>query len=218
MPDRINRLLTRAALGIAFVAAVAIPLIALFVRGADKPETWTVTAAALAVITSVISTWSSRRVLEIQEDAQRPSPTPAFDFKSRYGLALLRITNSGAATAYDIHLEWDVDLTDHHNKKIGFFKTENQDSIAILLPKESVSQVIDAPHNFLSRLPPTDFTGHIVFHDATEREYRRPFRLSARQYEGTPSNDEEWPKTQHELQKIPEELQKIRRLLEKISP
>jgi hypothetical protein len=107
-----------------FCSSNSNPLVALFVREADKPETWTVTAAALAVITSVISTWSSRRVLEIQEDAQRPNPVPAFDFKSRYGLALFRVTNSGASTAYNIHLQWDVDLIDHHGKKIGFFKIE----------------------------------------------------------------------------------------------
>ena len=113
-----SRLLARLALGTAFAIAVIIPVVAFIVRGADKPETWTVAAAALAVITSVISTWSSRRILELQEDAQKPNPTPAFDLSSRHGLALLRVKNTGAATAHNVSLEWDIELFDHHKKKI----------------------------------------------------------------------------------------------------
>jgi hypothetical protein len=209
----LSRTFIRISLAIAFVAAIAIPFLALSLRGADKPETWTVAAAALAVLTSVVSTWSSRRVLELQEDAQRPNPVPSFDFTSRYGLVLFRISNTGDSAAHDIFLEWDVSLTNSSGQQIGFQKIGDDAAIGLLLPRESITQIIDVPHELIARLPDTEYTGFVVFSDALGRQHRRRFRLNARQYIGTPTHDEEWPRTHHELQKIPEELHKIRQAL-----
>jgi heme A synthase len=51
----IGRLFSRIALIVAFVAALAMPVFAFIVRGPEKPETWTLAAAALAVVTAIIS-------------------------------------------------------------------------------------------------------------------------------------------------------------------
>jgi hypothetical protein len=96
------RILVRLLLAVVFTAAIV--LVAVLLLGPKSKETWATLTAALAVIAAVISAWPSLRVLEIQEDATRPSPTPYFDFTSRYGLMLLRVKNSGAGVAYDVRL------------------------------------------------------------------------------------------------------------------
>lgn len=213
MKDRLGtgRLIARFALTVAFGAALAMPVVAFIVRGPDKPETWTIAAAALAVITSIISAWSSRRVVELQEDAQRPNPYPAFDFTSRYGLAILRVKNTGGMPAHNIRLDWNVELKDHEGKTIGFPKRGDAPVISVLLQGESISQVIGAHHQFLEAHPDTEYTGFITFQDPSRHSYRRPFRLDARPYAGTPSYDDEAPRTHYELQKIPKELEAIRK-------
>jgi hypothetical protein len=210
----IDRLFARTILAAAFLLAAAVSLSVIVFRGPDKPETWTVVAASLAVLTSVISTWSSRRILELQEDAQKPNPVPAFDMMSKYGSVLFKVKNSGAAAAYNIALTWNVDLLGHDDSRKGFIAESGRPGIGHLLPGESISQMIDVHHGFIARLPESDYSGEITFEDASGRKFRRPFRLSGRQYDGTPSYDAEVVKTQYELQKIPTELREIRHLIE----
>lgn len=220
MKDRLNggRLFARIALTVAFGTALAMPIIAFIVRGPDRPETWMIAAAALAVITSIISAWSSRRVVELQEDAQRPNPYPAFDFTSRYGLAILRVKNMGGTPAHYISLEWDSELKNHNGETIGFPKKVDTPAISVLLPGESISQIIGTHHGFLKAHPDTEYTGFITFQDPSRHTYRRPFRLDARPYTGTPIYDDESPRTHYELQKIPKELEAIRKAVEKLPP
>jgi hypothetical protein len=54
---------------------------------------WATIAAVLAVVAAVCSAWTSQRVLELQEDAQQPNPTPELDLRSRFSLTQFRITN-----------------------------------------------------------------------------------------------------------------------------
>lgn len=219
MNERLNsgRIIARLALAVAFGAALAIPVVAFFVRGPDKPETWIVAAAALAVVTSIIAAWSSRRVVELQEDAQKPNPYPTFDLTSRFGLALLRVKNTGGTPAHNISLEWVPELKNRKDETIGFPKTTAAPAISVLLPGESISQIIGVHHEFIANHPETEFTGYITFQDPSRYTYRRPFRLDARPYFGTPTHDDEAVKTHYELQKLPKELEKIRTVLEKLS-
>jgi hypothetical protein len=176
-----------------------------------------VAAAALAVITSVISAWSSRRTLELQEDAQKPNVYPSFDLHSRHQVALLRVSNAGATAAYNISLDWNTDLTNSNGNKIGFFKADNIPAIPVLLPHESITQFIDVHHSFIGRHPKHEYRGKISFEDAGKRKYIRDFQLDARPYAMTPSYDKEDSRTHYQLQKIPEELGKIRDLLQKLA-
>lgn len=219
MNERLNsgRLIARLALAVAFVTALAMPVVAFIVRGPDKPETWTIAAAALAVVTSIIAAWSSRRVVELQEDVQKPNPYPAFDLTSRFGLALLRVKNTGGTSAHNISLEWTPELKNDTNKIIGFPKTDTGPTISVLLPGENISQIIGVHHEFIANHLETEFTGYITFQDPSRYTYRRPFRLDARPYLGTPTHDDEAVKTLYELQKLPKELEGIRTVLEKLS-
>ncbi len=186
-------------------------------RGPEKPESWTVAAAALAVITSIISAWSSRRVTELHEDSQRPNPYPAFDLKSLHGFALIRVRNSGGTPAYNISLSWTPELRGLGGKPIGFEKADNLPGISVLLPGESIAQYIGAHHEFIKDHPDSDYRGTIEFEDSTGSRFSQEFRLDYRSYEGTPAYDEEALKTHYELQKIPGELQALRREIQRIT-
>jgi hypothetical protein len=212
-----GRVLTRLALASAFAIAAGIPVVAFIDQGADKPETWTILAAALAVITSIIATWASRRVVELQEVAQRANPYPIFDLTSRYGLAMLRIKNTGATAAHNISLKWNIDLKNHRGEIIGFAKEGSVPGITTLLPGESISQIIGPHHEFINGHPDGEFAGTMMFEDPSRRSYKRAFRLDGRTYSGSPSYDEEAVKTHYELQKIPKEIETLRKVLEKKS-
>lgn len=212
-----GRIFARIALALAFVAALAVPAVAFAIRGPEKPETWLVAASALAVVTSVVSTWSSRRVVELQEDAKRPTPYPSFDVTSRYGLALIRVTNTGGTAAHDVCLHWDRPLHDHKGEVVGFAAQEHgRAPISVLLPGESIAKTIGAHHEFIAKHPDAEYSGRIEFRDPSRRKYVSPFRLDGRQLAETLTYDHEAPRTHYELQRVPGELEQIRGLLKRL--
>ena len=101
-------------------------LVAVFIRsGPAKSETWMTTAAALAVLTAVLSAWAAHRVVEMEEDVRMPCPLPSFDFTSRYSLAQLRVTNFGASAAYNVKLTWDKPVLDEDGEPVRFLAGES---------------------------------------------------------------------------------------------
>jgi hypothetical protein len=96
------KIVVRTVLAIVFL--VAVTSIGLLLYGPKEKETWATVTGLLAVIAAVIATWPALRVLEIQEDALRPRPTPSFDLTSRHHLLQLRVKNLGGGTAYDVQL------------------------------------------------------------------------------------------------------------------
>ena len=85
------------------IGAIVVPFV-LF--GVGKVEVWNTVAASLAVITALISTWTTQTLFEKQEEAQRPYPYPTLDAYSRTDLFQLRLTNMGASPTYDIRLNY----------------------------------------------------------------------------------------------------------------
>jgi hypothetical protein len=102
----LKRIVIRVFLALAFFAAVAAIGMVFFSPGAFRPEVWAVGAAALAVLPAVFATWSTQRMLELQEDANAPFPYPSFDARSRYQVLQLRIQNHGKGIAKNVYLEW----------------------------------------------------------------------------------------------------------------
>ena len=74
------RILFRVILGAGMMVAIGVAAVAIQKQGPADPVTWATIAAALAVIAAVASAWTSQRVLELQEDSQRPNPIPELMF------------------------------------------------------------------------------------------------------------------------------------------
>lgn len=196
-------------LGIVLIACMA--LVFFLLHGPKEKETWSTLAALLAVIAAVIAIIPALRVLEIQEDALRPRPTPYFDLTSRYDLLQLRVKNLGAGVAYDVRLTWKEQLIDHKGDEV-----RSLDQIAILLPQESVSVLVGAAHDTVRRLSDARFEGECKYKDSTGKKFCEKFVCSVDASRKQLVHDNEMPKTLRELQDIPKELTRIADMLEKL--
>lgn len=210
-----SRVVSRVALLLAGIISILVIVYSIIAIGINNKETWAVVAAALAVITSVFSSWSSQRVLELEEDSQRPYPYPSIDVKSRYGLMLLRVTNYGGGTAHNVNLKWDIPIKNWKGEIVCFADQEKAPQIAVLLPKESVAVAIGADDVFLKNTD-MNYQGTIEFADASNKKYKHNFFVSAEPYRNALVYDKEEPKTLRELQKIPEHLKTVGDILESI--
>lgn len=195
------------------VLIVCVTLAGFLLHGPKEKETWATLAALLAVIAAVIAVLPALRVLEIQEDALRPRPTPYFDLTSRYNLLQLRVKNLGAGVAYDIKLKWKTRPIDHKGDEV-----QSLDHISILLPQESVSTLIGASIDAVRRLSDTRFEGECHFKDASGKSFSQKFICSVDASQKQLLHDNELPKTLRELQDIPKELSRIAEQLERLTP
>jgi hypothetical protein len=98
----IQKFTSRALLILAFALSLLVVIYVLTFLGTDKTETWAIVAAVLAVLASVVSAWSSQKLMELQHESLQPFPLPRFDLNSRPGLMLLKIENHGTNPAYNV--------------------------------------------------------------------------------------------------------------------
>jgi hypothetical protein len=161
------------------------------------------------VIAATIAILPALRVLEIQEDALRPRPTPYFDMTSRYNLFQLRVKNFGAGVAYDVRLSWKNPPVDYKGNEV-----RHLDEISILLPQESVSTLVGASSELTKLVGKTRFVGECSYKDASGKVFRENFVCSADGSQKQLIHDSELPKTLNDLQDIPKEHARIAALLE----
>lgn len=172
----------------------------------QKKKTWSTLAALLAILPTL-------RVLEIQEDALRPRPTPYFDLTSRYDLLQLRVKNLGAGVAYDIRLTWKKHLINYKGEEL-----RSLDQISVLLPGESVSTLIGTSHDTVKTFSDRRFEGECRYKDSSGKRLRQTFVCSVDASRMQLLHDNELPKTLRELQDVPKELARIAEQLEKLMP
>lgn len=211
-----KRIIIRLLLLAALLVAVVVVVYALETLTDTSEAVWAALAGALAVVTSVISAFIAQRVLEIQEDTLLPEPYPSFDFKSRYSLAQLRVTNGGGSSAYRINLEWRNPIFDFEGKEVRFPHNEGTPEIPILLSKESVSIPIGASHQFINGSHDLNYSGCIEYEDARGTKHKREFFLSAEMYKKSLVYSEEETRTHYELQKIPKEIENLKKEVVKL--
>jgi hypothetical protein len=201
-----SRAVVRLGLGLAAVIAAGVGVAAVFKLGATDPTTWATLAAVLAVLAAVTSAWTSQRVVELQEDALEPNPVPAFDVRSRYDLAQLRVTNRGGSPAYRIQITWDEPLRDEDD---GVVVLGIDNTISVLGPGETASIGLGTAHGFMAKTPDTTRHGVLTFQNASGRRRSRRFVVSAEHERRALIHDQEAPRTHFELQRIPDELKRI---------
>ncbi len=211
-----SRITTRIFLGLALLLAMAVIGIVFSQSNSNVASVGATLAGALAVVTAVVSAWGAQRVVELEEDRQRPYPYPSFDLSSRYGLVLFRIENSGGSTAHDICIEWNSEPVSSGGKEVRFSADDEEIQVPVLLPSQSISKMIDGHIEFFQPDQTHQHSGIIKFKDPSGRKYSHQFKMDAEMYRGTPTHSEEEVKTLFELQKIPEHLKKLENELKKI--
>ncbi len=95
-----------------FLLSVILALIAY-----SKNE-WNTIASCLAVITALLATYISLRIVWKQEDDLEPDIIVYFDLESKTGIIQFVIQNVGGSNAYDIKLDWKDELIDGRGNKI----------------------------------------------------------------------------------------------------
>lgn len=212
-----SRITTRIFLGLALLLALAVIWVVLSQSNFNIASVGGTLAGALAVVTAVVSSWGAQRVVEIEEDRQRPYPYPSFDLSSRFGLVLFRVENSGGSAAHDICIKWDGSaLSSKGGEEIRFSRDDEEIQIPVLLPGQVISKMIDGHIEFFQPDRKHQYSGIIKFKDPTGRKYSHHFKMDAEMYRGTPTHSEEEIKTHFELQKIPQHLSKLEAELKKI--
>ena len=78
---------------------------------------------SLAVLTSVVSSWSSQRVLELQEAERQPNLYASIDVTSRYGVVQFKVTNCGGGVARDMTIEWCKPLMKPERQTCAVFRS-----------------------------------------------------------------------------------------------
>lgn len=197
----------------AIVLIGCLTLAGFLLHGPKEKETWSTLTGLLAVIAAVIAVLPALRVLEIQEDALRPRPTPYFDLTSRYNFLQLRVKNLGGGVAYDVQLHWKVHPVDHEGNEVA-----SLDHISVLLPQESVSTLVGVSSTIVKEFSDTRFEGECRCKDSTGKTFRSTFICSVDANQKQLLHDHELPKTLRELQDIPKELAHIADLLENFKP
>ncbi len=201
-----SRVLVRVGLGVAVLIAVGVAAAAVFKLGVADATTWATLAAVLAVIAAVSSAWTSQRVVELQEDAIEPNPTPAFDLRSRYDLAQLRVTNRGGSPAYGVRVVWDDPLRDEDGQEVA---VGLDNTIPVLGPGETASVGLGTAHGFMAKTADTTRRGVTVFQNASGRERSKRFVISAEHERRALLHDQETSRTLYDLQRVPDELKRI---------
>ena len=171
------RIIARVVLAASLITSIVVIVAALLSLGLRDPVAWAAVAAALAVITSVISSWVSQRALELQQDAQKPYPYPSVDVTSRYGLVQLRVTNYGGSAAHDSNIKWDKPLLNSREEPVRFTSQEGAPEIPVLMPNEGISILIDGSQQLFQKFQDMNFTGRVEFLDASKKRRGHPFCL-----------------------------------------
>ena len=178
----------------------------LFFNDTDPKHKDFVTAlpGMLAVVAAIVAAWPAVRMLDMQRDALRPSPTPYLDTTSRNQLLLLRVKNLGASVAYDVKIKWDA-----HPKNEEGEDMSTLDEIPVLLPQADPSILLGRTRELFQKYKPMQFSGGVEFKDATGRKISQRFRCSADEYRHSLIYDDDMSQTLCELQKVPKGLEEI---------
>lgn len=215
----------RVSLAAIAIVALAVIIIALQSAGPSKPESWAAIAGALAVLAAVLSGWIAQRVLELEEDARRPQVRVSLDATSRYGLLLLRVTNSGGSPAHRISIHWDEPIINAKGHPVNFSRNQDTPDLQVLAAGDSISKIVDGYIEFFGKYKEdgsATFRGSVTFFDSAGASYRESFVLDADQFRGTPTYDDEALKTHYEVQQLPARLREltaeVKRLSNKIEP
>jgi hypothetical protein len=192
------------------VFLASLTLAGILLHGPREKETWATLTGLLAVIAAVIAALPAIRVLEIQEDALRPRPTPYFDLTSRYSLLQLRVKNLGGGVAYDVELRWKTHPVDYQGDEVT-----SLDRIPVLLPQDSASVLVGPSTTIVRELAHSPFEGECRFRDSTGKKFSEHFICSVDANQKQLIHDTELPKTLRELQQIPEQLSRIADQLER---
>lgn len=215
--------LGRVLIGVIFLLSALAACWAAWEAFTGQIEFVNVFAGSAAVIAAAISALVAFRSAELTEERLKPYPYPFIDTSSRYGLAQLRIRNVGGSAAHEVYLEWQGRVTpevhsQNREGNIPLLGNGKENAIAVILPYESLSQALDAPHKVSEQAKDSgsEWHGMVHFKDSRGQPHKHPFLLDVTNLGRGLLYDSEEPKTMYELQKLPKELDKLTKAVKEL--
>lgn len=158
----------------------------------------------LAVVAAIVAAWPSVRMLDMQRDALRPSPTPYLDTTSRNQLLLLRVKNLGSSAAYDVKIKWDQQPRNQDGEEVTAL-----DDIPVLLPQSDPCVLLGGSREMFRKYTTMHFSGIVEFTDSTGKRMNQRFRCSGDPFRHSLVYDTDMSQTLVELQRVPTKLEEI---------
>lgn len=134
-----KRILINIFLAIGLILSISLTVKAFYINE------WNTIAATLAVITAIIGTFLSLKIVWKQEDEFEPEILVLFDVDSRSGVIQLVIKNIGGSNAYDIKLKWNKTLKDAKDKEVVL------PYVPVLTKGDSIKLIIDSTKDRLQK-------------------------------------------------------------------
>jgi len=143
---------------------------------------WNTVAGSLAVITALITTFLSLKIIWRQEDEYEPDVIAYFDLDSRSKIIQLLIKNVGGSSAYDIKLKWIVPLLNYKADlvQVPYIPVLPKNEQVRLFVDESTKRFENAKEENIDLI----FKGIISFkHSHNSKKYiENRFEISLEQY------------------------------------
>ena len=194
-----------------------------FYADPTKPELANVLTGAGAVLAASVSALVAFRSVALVEESQRPYPYPYIDFKSRYGLSLIKIKNAGGSAAHHVYFEWDdgvpcIRQGSQSEAQPIHFAGDAAHAISVLMPGDEQATMLGAHHWVAQQLKThkQELRGNLVFQDVKGRTHRTPFFIDTSFYEWALADETELLKAQRAMTELPSVLAKMNQSLERI--
>lgn len=183
---------------------------------------WNTVAGSLAVITAIVSSWITQRIIWKQEQDFEPLISIYFDLKSRQDLIQLVVENNGGSDAYDIKILWEKPLYDHKNNEVHFNKNSQDIEIPIINKGQKyslfVNSTLEVYKDSYKAKNSLDYSGLIYYKRTrrTNKYCKTAFSISLEPYRKSLSFENEELNFFAENAKIHDDLKEINKSLKEL--
>jgi hypothetical protein len=183
---------------------------------------WNTVAGSLAVITAIIGSWITQRIIWKQEDDLEPSVCAYLDLKSRQGIIQFVIENNGGSSAYDVKIVWQKPLYDLKNDEVHFNKSGQDIEIPIINKGQKYSLIVNGTREIYEAAEKEkkmlEYSGYINYKRAKkDKKFQKSeFFLSLEPYRKSLTFETEELNFFHEGAKMHNDLREINKSLQQL--
>ena len=193
-----------------FIGVLSILLIYFALANTDlvKANAYSIVAASMAVITALFSSYSSIKLIENEEDKNKPNISISIDCFSRYGLVQYKICNNGASAAKDIKIVFSKDIYEENADNTILSKIDGK-IINYLAPFEELYIPIGVHVKVFDTMKKQVYSGKLLYSDSVNKKYQDMFIVDFDKYKDNITHSDEIGKMAYELQNLPEIVRKL---------
>ena len=199
----ITRVITRVIFVLAFIISICVILIVTLFKCFIPVDSLNVIAASLAVITAILSSYGSLKLLENEEDSRRPKVIIEPDLFSMAWHVQISIKNIGFELAENIQIIFDKEYQSTRTQQ----KVNDRDIVSIM-PSENIRISIASSVYFLKNDKKV-YKGQLIYCDSKQKKYKDRFCIDFGKYEKSTIYTNDYHEAAEKLTKFPEKMDKL---------